>query len=515
LGSFLSTARGPGPKFTAFGYRSTEVPLEEPECILGPGESVSRPTRKRARSKNYVSLPCCTFPGFGPISVDRNDPTTHYNGCCKRVLGRTPAVSERACSLIRECALRWCRRYVKPIIARPDFEEWLSTTSYNEVRKADLRKCNEMNRGLPPPKEVRHKVKNFIKLEDYSEYKHARLINSRHDRFKAWCGPFFKKLEEQVYDTRGPIQFIKHVPVADRPSLIDSLPRGMRCFSTDFTAFEKHFTKQIMESCEFILYDYAFQFLSPFEKSILFSTLSGKNKMTSRNGFRACVKARRMSGEMCTSLGNGFTNMILAQCIAEMKNGVIYGYVEGDDGLFVSSVELTSQDYRDLGFEIKIIDEPDPCSASFCGLIFSRSYEIIRDPFDFVAKFGWTSSFIEAKNPLMMSLLRAKALSACYETPQCPIIGAISRYALQYTRGCVARFVDDGYHHFPRDEVAVPPFSPSLDTRRLFAQKYGLSIPIQEEIERLCQTGDFAGASLLLRHNRFQEHYTTRYIVER
>lgn len=71
----------------------------------------------------------------------------------------------------------------------------------------------------------------------------------------------------------------------------------------------------------------------------------------------------------------------------------------------------------------------------------------------------------------MDELLRAKALSACYETPHCPVIGKIARYALERTRGVHPRFVRDGYHDVPMlDEFDVPKFEPTDLTRELFAR---------------------------------------------
>jgi len=373
-----------------------------------------------------------------------------------------------------------------------------------------LREAWEANHGLPPPRSVRRKVKSFVKLEAYEVYKHARLINSRSDRFKVWCGPFFKAIEDQVYNTTGPIRFIKHIPMDERPAAIAALPKGLRCYSTDFTSFEKHFTAEVMESIEFVLYKYMLPFLSEEELHILLSTLSGTNHLSSRTGFRAKVKARRMSGEMCTSLGNGFTNLILATYLANQAGGVISGFVEGDDGLFVTDVELTPQGYADCGFEIKIKEEPDPCSASFCGLVFSQSGQIIRDPRKFVSKFGWSHSCLYAGEKVHRELLRAKALSACYETPHCPIVGVVARKALQETQGSKARFVEDGYHSVVGCEI--PDFDPSPDTRVLFERLYHISVASQLHIEDLISCGKIEEAALLMSPDY---HYTTRYVAPR
>jgi hypothetical protein len=468
--------------------------------------------RRKGRSRNFVQLPFGAVPGFAPISVNRWDPETQTQGCFKRFLGHTPPVDERVLKDLEEFTLQWCRKYVVPIQKFPDFEEWLDGTSYNEQRKDELRKAREDNHGLPPPRHVSRKVKQFVKLECYPMMKHARLINSRHDRFKVWCGPLFKAIEERVYSSQSPVRFIKHVPIPDRASLLAAMPRGARIFGTDFTAYEKHFHAAIMSHIEFVMYRYMCPFLGREERRVLFETLSGFNDITSRGGLKARVKARRMSGEMCTSLGNGFTNMILALYLAQKKNGRINGYVEGDDGIFSCDFEIKAEDYRALGFEIKINEYPSVNVASFCGLIFSESGEIIRDPVNFLMKFGWASSFFDAGPKIHMQLLRAKALSCVYETPQCPVIGALARYCLQQTRGVVPRFVEDWYHRKPRDEMVIPEFKPAEDTRVLFEQRFHVSVDAQLQLEAAILKGELDQIPLVIPPPRDSVFYESRYV---
>jgi len=175
-----------------------------------------------------------------------------------------------------------------------------------------------------------------------------------------------------------------------------------------------------------------------------------------------------MSGEMCTSLGNGFTNLMLALFIASLRHGHLEGYVEGDDGLFATDFELTKEDYLNLGFTMKNVDEVfHPGWASFCGMLFGDSLQIVRSPRRFLENFGWTHSAVHGGEKVMLGLLRAKALSAVYETPHCPIVSVLARRALHHTRGVTPRFVNDGFHNtelVPRDESKLPKFAPTTDT---------------------------------------------------
>lgn len=95
----------------------------------------------------------------------------------------------------------------------------------------------------------------------------------------------------------------------------------------------------------------------------------------------------------------------------------------------------------------------------------------------------------------MNELLRAKSLSALYETPACPIVSAAARRCLATTRGYSARFVRDGYHdvdHIPRDERNLSAVAVSDDTRVLFGKLYGIPPQEQLRLERDILKGDWS-----------------------
>jgi len=112
----------------------------------------------------------------------------------------------------------------------------------------------------------------------------------------------------------------------------------------------------------------------------------------------------------------------------------------------------------------------------------------------------------------MNGLLRAKALSACYETPDCPIVGVLAREALERTRGVLPIWVDDGYHK-PRDEVKLKPFSPNADTRLLFEKVYGVSIRDQLRMEQLIRDNRLELIEGVLLPTPDMSHFEARYVV--
>jgi hypothetical protein len=438
--------------------------------------------------------------------MDSNDPHTVECAFKKRLFRQLPKASRGKLVHFRKFVRKFVQTYI-PKVVPLTFEEWLDSTTYPQNRKDELTVAYDSLKGGKPSRKQCEHVDTFVKAEFYMMWKHARMINSRCDAFKAWSGPRFKAIEQVTYMLHN---FIKHTPVAERPEKIANLKQaGRNYYVTDFTAFESHFTPEVLEICECELYNWCLSEL--VDGSFITKVLTGTNSMRTRTGVRAKIKGRRMSGDMCTSLGNGFTNLMLAKYIAHVKGGSIDGYVEGDDGIFSTDVELTEKDYAKLGFTIKIEKIPDPCTASFCGMIFGESGEIIRDPRKALMGFGWTHSCISGRSELMDQLLRAKALSSIYETPQCPIIGVMARKALELTRHVTARWEYDWYK-IPRDETKIIPFSPSPDTRDLVEQVYGITIAAQLKAEQLINDLDYDGLANVIPPTFDVLEYTSKFL---
>lgn len=476
----------------------------------------------------FRRLPFCAVPGYAPICLDSNDPDTVACGFKQRLAREVPQADP---ALLAEFAA-FCKSEAKklPVVDPMTTESWLDGTSFNEARKNELREADLANRGGPPPTGVAQKVAAFVKTEFYCALKHCRWIASRCDRFKVFAGPAAKTIESVVYEMP---EFIKHTPVPERPEKVKSLRQaGRRYYMTDFTAFESHFVPEVMICCECAFYSHILQNWRGLPNMI--ATLTGKNKLSTPLGVKGVLYGRRMSGEMFTSVGNGISNLMLAKFLAHKQGKDLHGFVEGDDGLFATDAVLTKEMYLKLGFTIKIVEVDDPCtcipstpdvepgSMAFCGLIFSGDGTILKDYKKFFQGFGWTSSFITAGDKMMMQLLRCKALSACYETPQCPIVGALARYALAQTRGVV---VSDAVknqwkkdHWTTRDvdlpdERHVPVFGPSYYARDLYARVFGVPESLQIKVEAAIMAGDFGLVAQLLPAPQVVSTYADRYVV--
>lgn len=467
-------------------------------------DNINRPRRSMFRK-----LPYGAAQSFAPLCLDSKDSLTVKDAFSSRLLRKIPPYDPVELAKFKQFVIGQVSTLplVDPI--KVDFEEWLtSRKGYNESRRNQLREAYYQLNGGPPTRRQCSHIDTFVKTESYPENKHARMINSRSDAFKAWAGPWIHAAENIVYSNFP--EFIKHTPVLERPQkILDLAQAGRSYFATDFTAFESHFIPEIQNACENVLLNHLLQRNNYVH--LITKTNSGQNRMRTREGVSATVVGRRMSGDLWTSLGNGFTNLMLAKYIVYKKGGFIEGFVEGDDGIFSSTVDLTTEDYSQLGFTIKIERVVDPCQASFCGMIFGEDGDIIRDPRKFLSTFAWTHSFIHGRNSLMLRLLKAKALSTLCETPSCPIVSCLAHEALKLCASVDALYVDDGYTDRPQSED-LRAFEPKPSTRLLFQQVYGVSIPDQLKIEDLIRTSRFGEIQTVLTPHKDVCKYSMLYL---
>lgn len=357
----------------------------------------------------------------------------------------------------------------------------------------------------------------FPKAESYGELKEERAINSRTDLFKVLTGRFFKPLENQLYGGQyDDVNFIKHVPVPERPDKIMGLQRdGMYYYENDYKSFEAHFADYVMDSIECVLYRHAFS-RYPGVAELICRVLQMENRIRTPQGLKLKIRARRMSGDMCTSLGNGFTNKMLIQYLAYKKRGSVRGFVEGDDGLFATTFKLTEADFKEIGWTVEIHEHEAPNEAHFCGMLFSKDSQLIKDPRRVMRSFFWSSTCLDAGEKVLNELRRSKALSLCYEMPQCPILGVLGREALSRTDGCKMRIDPaDSWHAtmLPRSYTGPDaPFNPTDETRRLFHDKFGVSVDSQLACEGAIRSWDLTRLGQLLVPETQDLWYSSRYL---
>jgi len=376
-------------------------------------------------------------------------------------------------------------------------------------------------------------VKSFIKDERYSENKHARPINSRADEFKTMCGPIFKLIEEVFFKHAD---FIKKIPVAERPEFLfnklNSCGLPVQCM--DFKKMESHFT-QLTFQLEFQFYEYM---TASLPSGALFMeeirrVLGGYNFCHFKN-FIAVLVAARMSGEMNTSLGNGFVNWILSKFFA-FKNGCLEhhkGIFEGDDSAVVSPYIPTVQDYRQAGFQIEMNTQPSVDTASFCGLIFDPEDKVnVTDPMQELITFGWTNRrYVGATPGTRKALLKSKSLSMIYQYAGCPILAALGRYGLRMTKHADTRKIEKNLSLWEKDQMADAKDALSkrfesiintpvgMKTRLLMEKMYGVLVEDQiyaeKYLDSLTQLQPLH-MPLLMKYMKTEwTHYYDNYVIE-
>jgi hypothetical protein len=435
-----------------------------------------------------VALPKCAV----------GETSTWLGGIINRIGNRTPLMNRTESREFKRFVHKWCVANIKPLNPDTDIspEKWLVTAPYARRRKRQL--INNFRKhersGLTYEQT---KISGFPKDEPYVDIKYPRMINSRVDYFKVYSGPLFDLISKELFSNGW---FIKSIPVDLRPkALLDRLHgEGNTYFSTDYTSFEAHFIAQVMGCCEFVLYRFMVSQHSQakIQMEEIIKVLKGKSSMHFKNG-KVSVNATRMSGEMNTSLGNGFTNLMVYLYLAwKKKAGEVRGYVEGDDGIFVcEKPELApnTEDFRRLGWNIKIDSNKDIYRASFCGCVFDPIELVnVTDPRKVLASFGWSSKrYVQASEKTLLKLLRAKALSYAYQYNGVPILSAFFRSILRTTEGVkLDSKIFENFDPYKRDILSraynnMPAERfPGPSTRSIVEELYGITITDQIKIEK-------------------------------
>lgn len=437
----------------------------------------------------------CHVTGYMEPEPDPYDPMTVAAGVCKRFAIAPPAPDLAKISRLREFVRVFVRENFVPIQYTADrsVEAWLDSCIYPAWRKEELREVWAECGGVLNEKDT--VCDSFVKDETYPEYKHARGINSRKDAFKCKVGPIFRLIEKEVYTHPS---FIKKLPVHKRPEFImDKLwSVGARYFATDYTSFEALFVKLIMEAVEFELYDWMTSQLPEHDEfmKLCREVLGGTNQCNYKF-FQVFLEATRMSGEMCTSLGNGFSNLMFMLFLCkEVGSTSVTGVVEGDDGLFaISGPAPQKKDFESIGLIIKLEECDSIAEASFCGIIFDpECKQNLRDPRRVVTAFGWTSrQYANSKQKRLKALLRCKALSLAHQYPGCPVIQSLAQYGLRVTAD-VGNFAvwkvinSKGVNEYQRGVLIDAMSNPVKPTRigmgsRLLVERM-FSIPVEDQL---------------------------------
>lgn len=397
---------------------------------------------------------------LGPIAVDElpyscetDDPENELRAIIKRSGNVVPRPQEFVWELIDEIVAYFCS-LINPM-ARTDprylLEKWLAESSYPESRKEQLREAFTIREHQQLKSRDFH-CKAFLKPELLDEGKHARGIISRSDVFKARVGGATHEMEQEVFH-RCPLAkyFVKGTSPEEFPRLMDDVAsRFPMLLETDYSSFEGSFSLEYQQHVEVPFFKHFLQHNPDILRDVLASyttpsDIQHKNPIIQRILRDRDETARshpihfkyhdvklpdnRKSGEMWTSLMNGLSNLV-NMFYAARKRGVNFdGFVEGDDGFFgVSSPAITSDDFRELGFTIKMQYATTNSDLNFCGVRYSReNLRAITDARPLV-RIGWSAErrYFKASQRRLAQLLKAKAMSFNHIYSHTPVIGPLA-----------------------------------------------------------------------------------------
>jgi len=301
-------------------------------------------------------------------------------------------------------------------------------------------------------------------------------------------------IEETAYAADNKF-FIKHCPVAERADFVQRLAGKAKILATDYTSFELHANALVQRAVELQFYKYMLREI-PEAREFLetHSEVATRNQKLKGKYDSFKIPACRMSGETCTSLGNGITNLVLTSFVVQLYGGkVLDAIVEGDDGLFAIEGHVPSEaDFRKCGCKVKMQVCDDLSSAGFCSMYFVEAGDrrvMMRAAPEKLAKFGWSMSALRFGNEgTRMELLRGAAFALAAELGSCPIFWAVADGVLRDTMGYVPRFDTDGYHRYTAS-TAVAVRAPSYEVRAAYAQQFGLTVEEQFALE--CEIRSF------------------------
>lgn len=449
---------------------------------------------------------------MGPIMVgasrpkpDCNDTFSMIVGAMKRLGRAPPPRHDRFMKALIATTQVFLRENVCPADPATDVsvDTWLARTHYTESRKRDLKREHEETSDLFDGK--CGQCKGFGKDESYGEFKTPRMICSRTDAFKTFFGPFVKIAEMIVYSLPF---FAKHLTPDQKVERLDRILSRAACrvHVLDYTAYESHFTPDVMAICEFSLLCWIFQFVPGFHLLMAMCVfIIGRQNVIKLVGFTFRVFAR-MSGEMDTSLGNGFTNLMIILTICRMSgNSDVDCMVEGDDCVVsMRGPGITAEMFKFAGWHVKLETYDNAMEAGFCGMIYDEfDKAVITDPIKMLLNFGWASAqYRNASERTMMALIRVKALSFLYQYPSCPIITKLAEHYLMLTnkitfytmfkvmsKSHVSEYQREIWARVSRNRPTARPIG--YNTRCLMERKFGIPVEVQVSVERQIESWGF------------------------
>lgn len=507
------------------GFNWLKIVHERRDSGLEPNFCDKLPIRDGARRRDFkfrnlgevkrhvtgVTLGC---PGFLDVceSASRTDGHTMEAGYRKRLNPSMPTAKPDLIALLKVFTRRFCKKHLTPLLPWDEeetlahFKEWLDGYDDNATRKSLLESLFKAQERIPVGKLT--KCKSFVKSEFYPEKKLPRYINSRTDEFKVRVAAWVHAIEKEVFGGSLRSWFVKGLDRSQFPERLKRLAFALVYLQTDYASFESGFNPAYVDAVECELWRYMLQnnpdalddFLLPYWQKDGSGRIIPRAQEIVNKSYRAKITGTRMSGEMWTSLGNGFSNLInvffnlwlkgiYPDSMPALDDFFIKGVVEGDDGLIALPSKLfEKEDFEDLGFKIdmKYLTRLEDCS--FCSVHFDLDTDRMYLEPENIIRFNWTcdSKYFNTGNRVRLELLRAKAMSLYVLGKHTPIANRLALKVIKLTEKVKARYSNDWWERQKQVEVKRTIFEDVVCTERdriNWFRMFGISVSAQYAIE--------------------------------
>lgn len=369
------------------------------------------------------------------------------------------------------------------------FEEWVQENNYTQARNDYMRELRRRFYEEDSSKWRFKVIKSFIKRESYDEVKPPRFINSRSDYFKAIYGPYNHMIEKIVFADK---HFTKGYRPDQLPEKLQELEGYKYFIATDYTSFESSFCRELTQSCEELLWRWMLQHNERILDYVLATYCWSECKS---KYYRIGVDGIRFSGELWTSLGNGFTNYMVMKFLHYKAGLELAGVFEGDDGLIGINdpTKIHEEDFARLGFKIKFEVHERLTECRFCQNAYSPDTKHQYISLKHLAKLGFTCNqqdiMLAQKHPEhRYKVLYAKALSLYSLSKHTPVINHV---AVKIIKDLGDKFRDENvlrrewnfYKHgkFYKDEIKE---DVSFEDRIAYQELFGVTVEEQIWIEK-------------------------------
>lgn len=351
---------------------------------------------------------------------------------------------------------------------------------------------------------------SFIKREFYSEVKSARIINSRSDEFKALCGAHIKRIENVVTHTK---HFIKTITLDERVKrMTEIVQKYQYVFETDYSSFEGTQSQEFHQACEGQLFKHmlsnnpeVWRIIGPiFDKEFREVCISIPSKRNERMSF----KGSRMSGDLWTSLGNGFSNMMvflfsLHRLTRKLRltQAIDADWLcEGDDGYFAANYDFSAifQDTAEkLGLRMKVDHGEELNDVSFCSTCVGPGGIAVPNFWRILEKFGYVFDdtiimrYSDKPTRAELNLLWAKNLSLNATSQGVPILQPLTIQLAKIIKPRTLRRKFFTYWEIEKYDIlewTIRETPITMEMRTFFAERFGVSVDKQLQVESFIRT---------------------------